>query len=132
MQVDRPRAQLAASWKAQPCAAAASQDGPHKNTGGPHFPHQIVWNGVAGQLGGIDLHRVTFPFGFASQFSQNADGRIDIRQPGTIMYHTFACSDQGGGKDGQRAVFGSLYADRPAKAGPAFDYKLRHTMHPFA
>ena len=126
VQVNGPGTQLAAAGVAQLRLAAPGQNGPQENGGGPHFPHQRIWDGTAGHPAGIHRQIVPLPRRPAAQGLQNADGRLHIPQTGTTAQFHLTAGEDRGCQHRQHAVFGPLNGHFPRQAVPALDQKSAH------
>ena len=126
MHVNGPGPQLTAAGIAQLRLSASGQNGPQKNGGGAHLPHQLIGNGAAGHPAGVHQQGVPLPLPPAAQGPQNPDGCLHVPQAGTpAQLHRAGCKN-GGCQHRQHAVFGPLNGHFPLQRVPASCQKSAH------
>ena len=84
MQIDGPGAQLTATWETKFRFSAPGHDGPQKNNGRTHFPHEIRGD-LEASHGIIHHQAVSLPVAPAAQMFQNLHRRVHIGEMGAIM-----------------------------------------------
>ena len=108
MLVDGAHPEVAAAGHKDAGLPAAAQQGADEVVAGPHVLGQVVGDGVADQVGGVDLHRLfpLHPHGGA-HLGEDAQQQGDIADVGDVVDDALAPGQDGGGDDSHRRVLGA-------------------------
>ena len=131
MQVNGPGAQLAPAGVRQLRLPAAAENGPQKDDGRAHSPHQRLRNVPAGDAGGVDQQVVCRPFRLTAQVPQDLRRCLHIAQAGAVHDAALSAGQQRGGQHRQHAVLGALHRDTAVQRTAPLYPQIRHIAPPF-
>ena len=130
MEIDRPRAKLAAAGKRYLRLAEAGEQRAEKDHGGAHPVHQLARNVAPRGRSRIDGERIAAASRGAAEIAENVHRRVNVAQIRTVEQLRFRAAEKRRRDHRQNRVFRALYADLPAKRRSAGYMPYTHSSSP--
>ena len=131
MQVDRPRAELAAAGIRHLRPAAPGENRAEKDDRRAHPPHQLLRHVAARQLARVDEEILPLPACLRAEVAKDPDGRVHIAQARAAPDQTRLAAENRRGQHRQHAVFRALYRQLAAEPSAALHCNQIHIRSPF-